>query len=292
VERALAAALGQRVVVTGRAPVGGGSISHVDCLETSAGPFVLKWLPDAPAGFFEAEAAGLDALRAAGSGFAIPQVIALADPRAVPTSPPFLVIEFLPRGRPTVDDGVHERMGRALAVLHQSTAAQFGFDRDTFCGTTRQPNGWTASWVAFYASARLGHQVQLARDAGHLSAADCRLADALLARLDTRLTEPAEGPALIHGDLWTGNLHVTADGAAALLDPAVCYAHREAELGIMTLFGGFPRRVFDSYQEAFPLDVDWRERHPLYQLYHLLNHLHLFGASYHAPVVAILRRFR
>jgi fructosamine-3-kinase len=114
--------------------------------------------------------------------------------------------------------------------------------------------------------------------------------DRMVRRLDRWLAEPA-APSLIHGDLWSGNLHITTGGAPALLDPAVYYAHREAEFGIMTLFGGFPARVYEAYDEVFPLEAGWRDRVPIYQLYHLLNHLNLFGAGYHTQTMAIARRF-
>ncbi|MCC7044850.1 MAG: fructosamine kinase family protein [Acidobacteria bacterium] len=279
--------------VTRRAAPGGGSVSRVEQIDTTAGAFVLKWMTDPPDGFVEAEAAGLDALRAAASGFVIPRVVATSLPAACGehegTEPPFLIIEYLAPGNRPRD--IHEQIGRHLASLHRTSRKPFGFHRDTFCGATRQPNPATASWIEFYATSRLGHQIQLAASAGHIDAHDARRLDRLVDRLDTLLLEPVEGPALIHGDLWTGNLLVTDAGTPALIDPAVSFSHREAEFGIMTLFGGFPARVFEAYHEAWPLDAGWRDRHPIYQLYHLLNHLNLFGAGYQAEVMAIARRF-
>jgi protein-ribulosamine 3-kinase len=281
------------VAVTRRAALGGGPASRVERIDTTAGAFVLKWTTDSPDGFVEAEAAGLEALRAAASGFVIPRVVAMS-PAArpeeqSPAGPPFLIIEYLAPGDRPHD--IHAQVGRHLAALHHTARKQFGFHRDTFCGATRQPNAGTASWVEFYATSRLGHQIRLAASAGHIDAQDARRLDRLVDRLDTLLPEPVEGPALIHGDLWTGNLLVTDAGTPALIDPAVSFSHREAEFGIMTLFGGFPPRVFEAYHEAWPLDAGWRDRHPIYQLYHLLNHLNLFGTGYHAEVMAIARRF-
>ena len=103
--------------------------------------------------------------------------------------------------------------------------------------------------------------------------------------------EPPSGPSLIHGDLWSGNLHADHDGRPALIDPAASYAHREAELGMMTLFGGFSARVFAAYDEAFALEPGWRDRNPLYQLYHLMNHLNLFGGGYRSQVMSVVRQF-
>jgi protein-ribulosamine 3-kinase len=281
------------VAVTRRTAPGDASVSRVEQIDTTAGAFVLKWMTDPPDGFVEAEAAGLEALRAAASGFVIPRVVAtsLAAGRGEHerTGPPFLIIEYLAPGDRPRD--IHEQVGHHLATLHHTSREQFGFHRDTFCGATRQPNTATVSWIEFYATSRLGYQIQLAASAGHIDAGDARRLDRLIDRLDTLLLEPVEGPALIHGDLWTGNLLVTEAGRPALIDPAVSFSHREAEFGIMTLFGGFPARVFEAYHEAWPLDAGWRDRHPIYQLYHLLNHLNLFGTGYHAEVMAIARRF-
>jgi fructosamine-3-kinase len=271
-----------------RTPLGGGCVSRVERLETSAGSFVLKYMLDAPPELFAAEAAGLHALGAAGSGLVIPRVVAASAGDDALAEPPLLVVEFLPAASPT--SHTYEQVGRGLAELHRAMAPAFGFDRDTYCGATRQPNAWTPRWVAFYAAHRLGHQVTMARDAGRLSSGDRDVLDRMVRRLDRWLAEPA-APSLIHGDLWSGNLHITTGGAPALLDPAVYYAHREAEFGIMTLFGGFPARVYEAYDEVFPLEAGWRDRVPIYQLYHLLNHLNLFGAGYHTQTMAIARRF-
>lgn len=253
---------------------------------------MLKWLPDAPSGLFEAEAAGLTALRDSGSPLVIPRVVTAswltADVDGT-EQPSFLVLEYLSAG-PRVAD-FDERLGRGLAALHRTTRAQYGFTQPTYCGATLQPNPWADRWIEFYAVSRLGHQLDLAARGGRVDGGARQRIERLISRLDTWLSEPPEGPALIHGDLWSGNLHVTPDGLPALIDPAVHFAHREAELGMMTLFGGFSPRVFDAYHEAFPLDAGWRERTDLYQLYHLLNHLNLFGGSYHDGVMAVVRRY-
>jgi fructosamine-3-kinase len=150
---------------------------------------------------------------------------------------------------------------------------------------------WTAGWLDFYRQHRLGYQIALARDGGRLDSGDRALLDRLVEGLDRYIDEPAEGAALIHGDLWSGNLLVTGDGRPALIDPAVYFADREAEFGMMTLFGGFSARLYDAYESAWPLALGWRDRNGLYQLYHLLNHLNLFGRSYHAQVISTARRY-
>lgn len=284
IEAAVGRALGRPVRLTRRVPLGGGSISRTERLDTDAGTFVLKWHPEAPAGMFQAEADGLAALRESRTSLAIPAVVVCQT-----VAPAFLVLEYLPPGEPSGD--FDERLGRGLAALHRTTSARYGFAHDNFCGATPQPNPWTDRWVDFYREARLGHQVQLAVRAGRLSPADRRRLESVMARLGTWVPEPAEGPALVHGDLWAGNLHVTEEGHPALIDPAGYFAHRETDLAMMQLFGGFTPRVFDAYDEAFPLEGGWRERSGLYQLYHLLNHLNLFGGGYHARVMATASRY-
>jgi fructosamine-3-kinase len=282
-EAALGRALGRSVHVHDRTPLGGGSISRTDRLDTDAGAFVLKTTREAPPGLFRSEAAGLAALRAATS-LTVPRVVVYEE-----EPPSFLILDHVPAGRRRPD--FDERLGRGLAELHRASASRFGFDGDNFCGRTPQPNGWTSHWVDFYARRRLGHQMELAASAGLLSGEDARRVERLIVRLDAWIAEPAEGPALVHGDLWSGNVLVDAAGHPALIDPAVSYGHREAEFGIMTLFGGFPPRVFDAYAETYALEPGWRERNGLYQLYHLMNHLNLFGEGYHRQVMAAVERY-
>jgi len=166
---------------------------------------VLKSNPAAPPRFFEAEAEGLQALSQSGTPLAIPTVVVRGD-----DVPAFLVLQDLGSGTPTRD--FDERLGRGLAALHRHQGDAFGFSRDNFCGLTPQPNPWTDRWVEFYATSRLGFQLQRASDAGLLSSSEVAAIDGVIARLDRWLDEPADGPALIHGDLWSGNVHVTRDG--------------------------------------------------------------------------------
>ncbi len=284
VERLLSGVLGRPTVIERRSGLAGGSINRTERIDTTAGVFVLKSNETAPAGFFRAEAAGLQALRASRTPLAVPQPVAWQD-----EDPAFLVLEFLPDGRRS--DAFDEQLGRGLAALHRSTMPQFGFGEDNFCGATPQRNTWCRHWVEFYGHARLGAQLELAARAGGLSRSEVQRANHMVASLGRWLSEPPDGPALVHGDLWSGNLHTTLSGHPALLDPAVYYGDREVELGMMLLFGGFSEGTFAAYHDAWPLEPDWRERVPIYQLYHLLNHLNLFGRAYHSQVMAIIDRF-
>lgn len=287
-EQALADALGDPgVSILGSTQVRGGCINHAARLDTTAGPVFAKWHDTPPAGMFSAEAEGLAALRKSGTPLVIPEPIAWND--GGKGKPGFLLATWLERGRP--GPRFDERLGEGLATLHRATAEAFGFAHDGFCGSTPQPNGPLPSWVGFYRERRLGFQVRLARDTGRMSRDESPIYDTVLARLADLLPDDGEDPALIHGDLWSGNLWVASDGTPGLVDPATYYAHREAELGMMTLMGGFRQRVYEAYDATWPLPHGWRERNGLYQLYHLLNHLNLFGGGYGAQALAVARRY-
>lgn len=263
----------------------GGSINQSAVVLLDDGRFFLKWNDRPLARQFEAEALGLSTLRAAATSLRIPEPLAHKDGE---TGESFLLLEYLEPG--AAGEKFDERLGRGLAELHRCGSERgFGFSMDGYCGATSQPNSWMPSWSEFYAEQRIGHQLRLAEDRGMApSSLD------LLHRLCSRLPEwiaDDEAPALIHGDLWSGNLHVASDGSPAILDPAAYYAHREAELGMMSLFGGFSRRVWDAYAEAFPLRDGWRERLDLYSLYHVLNHYALFGGGYGAQAARIAGRY-
>ncbi|MEL7368589.1 MAG: fructosamine kinase family protein [Myxococcota bacterium] len=273
-----------RVELRRMTSVGGGDINLAARLDTTAGTFFVKWNERPLPRLFSAEAEGLAALAAARSSLTVPEVIGWADP--TPEAPGFLVMPFLTEGPQSAN--FDEALGQGLAEVHAHTADRFGFDEDNYIGTTPQPNARTERWIPFYRAHRLQHQVRLARNHGRISMADAQACDRLMQHLDHWLVE---GPAaLLHGDLWAGNVHGDG-GHPALIDPAAYYGHPEAELGMMTLFGGFRPKTYHAYAEASGLDPDWQQRQPLYQLYHLLNHANLFGGGYAAQSMAIVRRF-
>lgn len=267
-------------------PVSGGCINEAQVVETSAGRFFIKSNALPVTGLFSAEAAGLTALAASNGSLVIPEVIAFEDP--TPDAPGWIALEYLEPGpRPADFD---EALGRGLAELHAQSAESFGFAQDTFCGTTRQPNRTRESWVDFYREQRLEHQLRVGSEAGRYRPEDRAVFGRLFDRLDN-LLEDCEPPALLHGDLWSGNLHASPTGQPALIDPATYFGHREAEMGMMTLFGGFSGTVYAAYEEVRPLAPGWRKRNALYTLYHVMNHATLFGGGYASQAVGIARRF-
>jgi fructosamine-3-kinase len=242
------------------------------------GRVVIKRRRTAPTGFFAMEAHGLALLETAG-GLRVPRVHAVAEDA--------LVIEDLGRGR--ADAAAWERAGRGLARQHRCTAAEFGLDRDGWCGDSAQRNTPMRDGWRFFAECRLLPQAQRARDAGLLTAGDILKVERICAELPMRI--PKQPPALLHGDLWLGNLHPCADGELALIDAgALHYGWAEADLAMLTLFGQPPASFFDAYQSEAGINDDWRARIPLYNLYHLLNHLNLFGLSYLEAVRGAIHR--
>ncbi len=274
---AVEAALGSAVVAWDG--VSGGDINDAHEAQLADGRWVfVKSNRDAPAGMFEAEARGLDWLG---------QARALRVPAVIAQGPSFLVIECIRPGprKPDFD----ERLGRGLAALHRWGAPSFGLDHDNFIGRLPQSNRPLPTWAEFYRERRLLPQLRLAVDGQRASPAMRRGFDQLLARLE-ELVGPPEPPARLHGDLWGGNAMVDEQGMPCLIDPAVHGGHREVDLAMMRLFGGFGARVFAAYHEAFPLPPGHQERVPLYQLYFLMVHVNLFGGSYVASVEQALAR--
>lgn len=287
ITRSMREALGESFAIASARAQGGGDIHEAAVIETTMGDFFVKWHPEVPADLFAVEAYSLERLRAACDELTVPKPIAHRAPTA--DTPGFLVMEHLAPGQPAAS--FDETLGRGLAEMHRHTADAWGFARDTYCGTTPQPNAWRADWVAFYRDQRLAPLLERCAARRRLHPGDRAAFERLLIRLDDLLHTDEARPALIHGDLWRGNVHTMADGRPAILDPAAYFGHREAELGMMRLFGGFSARTWGAYREAWPLEPGFEQRLELYELYHLMNHYLLFGGSYGARAFAIARRW-
>jgi fructosamine-3-kinase len=271
-ERALSAHFERDV--TGVRELRGGDIHSAYRVEFSGGDVIfVKSSAGAPRGMFTEEARGLEWLRDPGA-LCVPQVVAISDGE---TGPRFLALEYLEPGRPAAH--FDETLGRGLAALHRAGAPSFGFERDNYVGSLPQSNRAHADWASFYRDERIAPLVRRAVDRGQLPKNAAMRFDRLCAQMET-LVGPAEPPSRLHGDLWGGNLHTDHRGDPCLIDPAVYGGHREIDLAMMRLFGGFGARVFDAYCEAWPLAPGHEKRVSLYQLYPLLVHVNLFGGSY------------
>lgn len=234
-----------------------------------------------PPGLLGVEAEGLRWL-AEPAAVSVPSVIAYG------SEPEVLVLEWIEPG--PAQATTFERLGHDLAPLHASGAPTFGGPRSGYIGSVPQSNEPAATWPEFWITRRISPFVRQATAAGSLPANALGLVDRLAARLPT-LAGPPEPPARVHGDLWSGNVHVDRRGVPWLVDPAAHGAHREVDLAMLSLFGSPTPAFFAAYNEAFPLAIGWQDRLPLWQLEPLLAHTILFGAGYAQRALAVLRQF-
>ncbi len=275
--------LGTFVDIEQAVPVGGGSINDAYRVDSDHGIFFVKVnSADRHPSLFEAEADGLRRLHQAGA-LRAPQVIAFGEDH----DDAYLLLEWIDEG--VRDERYWSALGRGLAMLHARTAAEFGLERDNYIGTLKQPNDRRGTWHDFYVEQRLEPQLRLAVDRGRLGMGDRLRAERLFRALPGLY--PHEPPALLHGDLWSGNVLCDQTGDPVLIDPAVYYGHREMDLAMTQLFGDTDHDFLSAYDEAFPLVQGWGDRLDLWQLYPLLVHLNLFGGTYREPVTRILNRY-
>ncbi|WP_298817023.1 fructosamine kinase family protein [Chloroflexus sp.] len=266
--------------------LGGSFGAHLARITAGGQRFALKWATRGlPAAMVAAEAHGLRTLAAINT-IRVPTVIFACEADA--QQPALVLSEWIESdGKPL--DSV--QLGEQLAALHRCAAPAYGLDRDNFIGGTPQLNGWMDDWIAFFRDRRLMPQIELASRNGRLPSSRRQALDRVLNRLEQWLDGVPRVPSLIHGDLWSGNVITGRDGMPVVIDPAISYSDREAELAFTELFGGFSARFYAAYQAVWPLAPGYHERRDLYNLYHLLNHLNLFGEGYGAQVDAIARRY-
>lgn len=275
----LAAAL---LAATGRRPGAGhahpaGAATRID---SDGGPVFCKRLPSSQEAVLAAEADGLLALQAC-DALRVPEVLGLhCDERHA-----WLFTEWIDLRAPAGDD--HARVGEAVAALHSLHGPRFGWPRDNFIGPTPQSNDEDDNWPRFFRERRLRPQLELAARSG-LAADLMSLGDALLSRVAAIAGATPVAPSLLHGDLWSGNRAVDPSGRPVLFDPAVHYGHGVCDLAMARLFGGFEPAFYRAWEQVHgPVDED---QVALYQLYHVLNHLNIFGPSYLAQALRLARR--
>ena len=261
----------------------GGCINHGGICVTSSGSIFLKWndrkkFPE----MLKVEAKGLSLLRT-GTPLRLPKVVHVGEVDDLQ----FLLLENVSEGRPKKT--YWETFGRGLATLHQNTSETFGLDHDNYIGSLRQTNMPSQTWLDFFVEQRLRKQLQMAFDSRKIENGLIKKFESLFARLDSLLSK--EGPSLLHGDLWGGNIMTDDVGDPVLIDPAVYYGHREADLAMTQLFGGFDISFLKSYDDAFPLSPGFKDRFDIFNLYPLLVHVNLFGAGYLRQVTSIVDKF-
>jgi fructosamine-3-kinase len=273
IERAIVAASGSAFAIESRSAAGGGCINECHVVRGGGRTFFVKLNAPERQDMFEAEAAGLEEI-ARTRTVRVPRPVG----HGANGEASWIVLEHLEL-EPVAGEG-WRALGRNLARLHRVIADRHGWHRDNTIGATPQVNAPEADWTAFWRERRLGCQLALARSGGH-----GRLADRggrLMERLPALLGGHRPAPSLLHGDLWSGNAAMTANGEPVIYDPAVYYGDREADLAMTELFGGFSRSFHDAYRATHPLDPGYETRKHLYNLYHVLNHLNLFGGGYAA----------
>ncbi|MGI9251965.1 MAG: fructosamine kinase family protein [Pseudohongiellaceae bacterium] len=297
---AISKATGKKADITAQRVISGGSINHARQITLADGRhYFVKTHPMSHRypGMFKTELLGLQRLHEAGT-VASTAAAANADtsaststirvPQPLMATESFIIMEYIEQGSPAADWKV--RIGEALALLHQNTQQpNFGFDRDNYLGTTPQINTWTDNWPEFWRERRLNPQLQLYAKQAAANDPLLSLGETLAAKLEDILADCNEPAVLLHGDLWSGNAFADTDGNPVIVDPACYYGQREAEIGMMRMFGGFGPTCEQAYNKVWPLQAGAERRITLYRLHHELNHLNLFGSTYYESCLASMR---
>jgi len=270
--------LGEKIRVA--TPVGGGCISEAYRLELYTGELLFLKFSGSPTEMFKKEAMGLNEIKKTES---------ISVPVVKKISPNYLLLEYISPGRKI--SNFWEDFGIQFARMHKFHSEEFGFSEDNYIGLTPQINKKHSTWAEFYWENRLLYQWKLAQEKKNSSSE----MNALFSKVEKSFSKILEGseekPSLLHGDLWNGNYLVGNEGKAFIFDPAAYYGHREADLAMTKLFGGFAPEFYEAYQDEYPLSEGWEYREDIYKLYHVMNHLNLFGSSYYGQAVQILRSY-
>lgn len=267
--------------ITTISSVGGGCIASAAVINTRNKKYFVKRYSDKTGKITIREANGLKEL-------AKPAVIKI--PEVIFVDEKYLILEYVSEG--SKNKNTMPEFGRQLARLHKFNSPRFGFSEDNFIGASPQKNTPVKeNWAEFYWENRIKYQYRLAETNGY---ADSLLKNSLIKlenEVENILSGSEEKPSLIHGDLWSGNYLTDLDGKVVLIDPAVYYGHREAELAMTMLFGGFTSDFYQAYNEEFPLEKNWQFRMDIYKLYHIMNHLNLFGSGYYSQTINLIKKY-
>ncbi len=283
IEKVLTKYIGSDVKINSFSSVGGGSINETYKLSTNEGYFFVKKnsVSQYPQ-MFKKEAQSLKVLRDANE-LDIPEVVGIGESG----DETFLIIKFIENG--VKKSSFWDDFGQQVAALHKHTNTYFGLDHDNYIGSLKQYNRIHNNWSDFFREERLEKQVRLARDYGRIDKGTVVAFDRFYIKLDDIF--PIEPSSLLHGDLWGGNFMVNNVGSPVIFDPAVYYGHREMDLGMSQLFGGFDKQFYLSYNLHYPLENGWEKRLDYCNLYPLMVHVNLFGGGYAQSVKSILKKF-
>lgn len=260
----------------------GGSINEAYYVQTIDAEFFMKFHANAPKFFFKSEATGLRLLKETNT-ISVPSFLSYSDQ----PGRGFLLLEWI-EGRKT--DKTEETLGSKLADLHKSFGRLHGFDSDTYIGLLPQPNELNANWLEYYRDKRLGSQLEQGIETGNIEGKRRKQLEKLLETLDEWIPSFVE-PSHLHGDLYSGNWIVGPGGEPYIVDPSFLYGDRHFELAYTELFGGFPSKFYEAYNENYPLRKEYEDIKPLYQLYYLMAHLNLFGEMYGEQIDQILDKY-
>ncbi len=261
-------------------PVHGGDISSAWRIKAEGQPVFLKTGPSSSYDMFLAEAEGLKELALA-DAVRVPQVLGCVRSN----SECMLALEWIDFDLPGKDTA--GLLGEQLAKQHRFCKEQFGWHSDNTIGSTPQPNPWCDDWIEFFRDQRLGFQLKLAAEKGYTGELQ-QEGDRLLSNISQYFNDYWPEASLLHGDLWGGNW-ASSEGQPVIFDPAVYYGDRESDIAMSQLFGGFPADFYRAYEDAWPMARGSEQRIELYKLYHVLNHLNLFGRSYFGRALGIIR---
>lgn len=263
----------------------GGDINHSLMVQTAKNKYFLKWHEHSPPRLFQAEADGLKEL-------AKTKTVRVPEPKHVYESAnskfSFFALEWLDlKGD---KNKAADKMGEQLAKLHRTTQEKYGWTQLNYVGRLPQYNWQMDSWPEFFWRQRILPQLELAKQKGFISPEMDKKFDLLKQKITSIIPSDVEA-SLLHGDLWAGNWAVLSSGEPVIYDPSVYYGHREVDLAMTELFGGFPDIFYDAYHAEWPIDPEYKERKFIYQLYPLMVHMNLFGTGYVSQVEAVLNRF-
>ncbi|MEZ4829474.1 MAG: fructosamine kinase family protein [Bacteroidia bacterium] len=280
VREAIATQLG--ISIVSAQAVSGGCIHNAREIKTRDRSYFLKFNHIGQLSNFQAEVSGLTRLKNT-EEVVVPEVIGTGEAESYA----WLVLGFV--RQESRAPRYWEKLGWQLAALHRHTDAEFGLDENNFIGALPQQNGRHSQWLDFFREERIRPMLKMAVDRRELGRSTAGYFELLFTRIENFF--PAEPPALLHGDLWGGNILTGENGLPVLIDPAVYYGHREAELAFMTLFDSIPQQFYEAYDEVYPLTPGFRDRFDILNLYPLLVHVNLFGGGYTSAVERILRRY-